>query len=89
MALSSTMPQKVNKKFQFVVSENFPFGPVAVLSSGKELILYHTIPTFNDPKKRSLLKYLSEKQSGKQHFLLFSLGFHVLSSACALNFEQS
>ena len=44
-----------------------------ILLSVNELNLYHTIPTFNNPEKRNLLKTWWEKRenAGNQYFLLF------------------
>ena len=44
---------------------------------GKGLNLYHTIPTFNHPQQRRLLKTLCEKRenAGNQHLLLFPQSF--------------
>ena len=43
------------------------------------LTLYHTIPTFNDPKKKTLENTVGKgENAGNQHFLLFPL-FSTLS----------
>ena len=37
-----------------------------------ELTLYHTIPTFNDPEKKSFENNVGKvENAGNQHFLLF------------------
>ena len=69
---------------------------------GKELILYHTIPTFNTSKDEGLLKILWETEKmlvtsifSFSHNVLylpinkFLLEPHFLSSAIAFNLDQS
>ena len=45
------------------------------------LTLYHTIPTFNDPKEEGTGKHWGGKgeNAGNQHFLLFPSMFSALS----------
>ena len=45
-----------------LISWDFPLVTNIFSCSGNVLTLYHTIPTFNDPDKRSLLKTLWEKE---------------------------
>ena len=63
--------------------------------------LYHTIPTFNDLRKKALEKPMGKgENAGKQHFLLFPQCFllyrreksslqHFMLSANAFNSELS
>ena len=46
---------------------------------GKGLIIYHTIPTFNNLEKESFLKQKKGENAGKQHFLLYSQCFQKAS----------
>ena len=49
-----------------------------------KVTLYHTVPTFNDPSVRGLLKTFWEKgeNAGDQHFLLFPKCFlHFLGQS--------
>ena len=49
------------KLFQFGRVQNMSFGKgLKSRLCGKELTVYHTIPTFNNPKERSLKKTLRE-----------------------------
>ena len=42
----------------------------------KELTLYHTIPTFNDPEREPFEKLVGKgENAGNQHFVLFPQGF--------------
>ena len=47
--------------------------------SGKELTLYYTIPTFNDPEKESLRKHCRY-----QHFLLFPQCFQLFAKQISI-----
>ena len=38
---------------EIVIPNSFDFDKAKIFSSGKDLSLYHTIPTFNDPEKEA------------------------------------
>ena len=62
------------------------------LLSVKELTLYHTVPTFNDPEERALLKTLWEKKKWLPAFSSFPTMFSILSRtnfAICINFIWS
>ena len=47
-----------------------------ILSSDKELTLYHTIPTFNNPEKKPFKNIVGKGENAdNQYFLLFSQCF--------------
>ena len=49
-------------KFKIVVCRLFQFGRVENLLFGKGLILYLTVPTFNDPKEEGLGKHCGKRR---------------------------
>ena len=53
----------------------------------ESLTLYHTILTFNNPEKKSLLKIPKEKKKnvGNQHYLLFPQCLQLLSQREIVN----
>ena len=66
-------------------------------SRSSSLTLYHTIPSFNDLKKKPFENVRKEENVGNQHFLLFTrpktnfklLVTFNLSSACRLSIWNS
>ena len=59
----------------------FNLDQFKILSSGYGLTLYHTIPTFNDPKEEAFGKHCGKRRNdGNQHFLLFPKTISIFDS---------
>ena len=77
----STLPKadfNISVTFILWSANAMNFDPSKILRFSKELILYHTIPTFYDPKE-SAFENIVGKEAGNQHHLSFPTMFCILS----------